>query len=76
MSNKQILLLLKVIMIIGLCFIAIGIYLHFYSESMHARGVNGIIISASFVAIGMIMSIPTKMYLTFLLMCNEANKRH
>jgi hypothetical protein len=63
-------------MIIGLCLIGLGIYFHMYSETMHELGVTGIIISACCVAIGMIMSIPTKMYLTFVLVQREADVKH
>tara|TARA_R110001592_G_scaffold335093_1_gene619651 strand:- start:414 stop:539 length:126 start_codon:yes stop_codon:yes gene_type:complete len=37
-------------------------------------GVNGIIISAMCVAFGMALSLPTKMYLTFMLVKREADK--
>jgi hypothetical protein len=40
-------------------------------------GVTGIIISAACIAFGLIFSLPTKMYLTFLLMKREqAGKKH
>ena len=76
MTNHQLILLLKIIMIIGLCLIGLGIYFHMYSETMHELGVTGIIISACCVAIGMIMSIPTKMYFTFVLVQREADVKH
>lgn len=38
-------------------------------------GVKGIIISAVCVAVGMALSLPTKMYLTFLLVKREADKQ-
>ncbi|AGH47275.1 hypothetical protein C427_5176 [Paraglaciecola psychrophila 170] len=38
--------------------------------------VIGIVISAGFVAFGMILSFPTKIYITFLLMKKEAHKRN
>ena len=76
MTNHQLILLLKIIMIIGICLIGLGIYFHMYSETMHELGVTGIIISACCVAIGMIMSIPTKMYLTFVLVQREADVKH
>ncbi|MGH1382714.1 MAG: hypothetical protein ACRAU9_17360 [Shewanella xiamenensis] len=37
------------------------------NETVEAMGVKGIIISAVCVAVGMALSLPTKMYLTFLL---------
>jgi len=75
MNNKSLLLLLKVIMCIGIAFILIGVYLHNFSKTMEALGVTGIIISAAFVALGMIMSIPTKMYLTFIWVKHEADAK-
>jgi len=71
MNNSQLLTLLKIIMCLGLCLIGLGVYFHFYSDTLHAMGVTGIIISACCVAVGMIMSIPTKIYLTFVLMRRE-----
>ncbi|ODR84585.1 hypothetical protein [Shewanella xiamenensis] len=45
------------------------------NESVEAMGVKGIIISAVCVAVGMALSLPTKMYLTFLLVKREADKQ-
>jgi len=50
----------------------LGVYLHNFSDVIEAMAVNGIIISAMCVAFGMILSLPTKMYLTFLLVMREA----
>ena len=75
MNNHQLLILLKVIMTIGLCLIGLGVYLHMFSETMHEMGVTGIVISACCVAIGMIMSLPTKMYITFILVQREAEQQ-
>jgi len=62
-------------MIIGIAFIAIGVYCHLFSEAIHAMGVKGMIISGAFVAIGMAMSLPTKMFLTFVWVEHENKKR-
>lgn len=51
----------------GTSLIAVGVYVHNLSETIEATGVNGIIISAIGVAIGMALSLSTKMYLTFVL---------
>nr|WP_283102749.1 hypothetical protein [Shewanella abyssi] len=56
----------------GLLLILLGIYLHNFSESIEAMGVTGIIISAMCIALGMVLSLPTKMYLTFILVSREA----
>ncbi|MDI5834462.1 hypothetical protein [Shewanella xiamenensis] len=45
------------------------------NETVEAMGVKGIIISAVCVAVGMVLSLPTKMYLTFLLVKREADKQ-
>ncbi|WP_374706782.1 hypothetical protein [Shewanella sp. MBTL60-112-B2] len=66
--------LLKVCISIGLCLILLGIYLHSFNDTIHAMGVSGIIISAVCVAFGMVLSLPTKMYLTFVLVKREADK--
>jgi len=58
---------------IGLCLLLLGIYLHNFSEYMESLGVTGIIISAVCIAFGLIFSLPTKMYLTFLLVKREAD---
>jgi hypothetical protein len=62
---------LRIIMAVGLMLILLGIYFHMYSDTIKSMGVTGMIISACCVAIGMIMSLPTKMYLTFVLVNHE-----
>ncbi|MEM0910871.1 MAG: hypothetical protein AAGJ37_07830 [Pseudomonadota bacterium] len=76
MTNNKVLLILKTVMIVGIVFIGIGAYCHLYSETIHAMGVKGMIISGAFVAIGMAMSLPTKMFLTFIWVEHENKKRH
>lgn len=73
MTEKVLIRLLKTSISIGLCLILLGIYLHNFSETMEAMGVTGIIISAVCIAFGLIFSLPTKMYLTFLLVKREAD---
>lgn len=73
-ENKQI-FLLKLSICIGLVLLLTGIYLHNFSEFIDSLGANGIIISASFIAFGFIFSLPTKMYLTILLVKREANSQ-
>ena len=71
MTEKQLIKLLKISIAIGLGLIALGIYLHMFSPQMEELGVTGIIISASCIALGFIFSLPTKIYLTILLMKQE-----
>ena len=75
MTQNMLLNMLKISITIGLCLIALGIYLHLFSEKMHQLGVTGIIISATCIAVGFIFSLPTKIFLTILLMKREADKK-
>ena len=71
MSDQSLIRLLKIVMSVGISLILLGIYLHNFNPTIEAMGVTGIIISAVCVALGMVMSLPTKMYLTFLLVRRE-----
>jgi hypothetical protein len=77
-SDLRLILLMKISIGIGLCLLLLGIYLHLCSDYIASLGVSGIIISAMCVAFGLVFSLPTKMYLTFLLMKREAelNENH
>lgn len=75
MSDQRLILLLKISIGIGICLLLLGIYLHMYSDYMKSQGVTGIIISAMCIAFGLIFSLPTKMYLTFILMKREAEQQ-
>lgn len=52
-------------MVLGLALFLFGHYLMSYSDLPETMGVKGLIISAAFMAIGVVLSLPTKMYLTF-----------
>ncbi len=73
MTEQNLIKLLKVCITIGLCLLLLGIYFHNFSEYMESLGVTGFIISAVCIALGLIFSLPTKMYLTFLLVKREAD---
>lgn len=75
MSEQKLITLLKICIGIGLCLLMLGIYLHNFSETMESFGVTGIIISAVCIAFGLIFSLPTKMYLTFLLVKRETDQQ-
>ena len=75
MSDRRLMLLLKISIGIGLCLLLLGIYFHLHSDYMASLGVTGILISATCFAFGMVFSLPTKLYLTFLLMKREAEQR-
>ena len=75
MSEHVLIKLLKASIVIGICLLLLGVYLHNFSEYMESLGVTGIIISAVCIAFGLIFSLPTKMYLTFLLVKREAEQQ-
>jgi len=75
MSEQMLIKLLKISIGIGLCLLMLGIYLHNFSDYMESLGVTGIIISAACIAFGLIFSLPTKIYLTFLLVKREADQQ-
>ena len=74
MTENTLIRLLKTSIVIGLILILLGIYLHNFSDYMASLGVTGIIISAVCIAFGMIFSLPTKMYLTFILVKRETEQ--
>lgn len=74
MTNQQLIHLLNISITVGICLILLGVYLHLFSDAIADMGVKGIVISAMCVAFGMVLSLPTKMYLTFILMKREADK--
>ena len=71
MTDKQLITCLKVIIIIGLCLLLLGHYFMSYANLPETMGIKGILISAGCIAFGLILSLPTKMYLTFVLMKRE-----
>ena len=73
MTNKKVIRLLKGLMIIGFSLIITGVYLT-YSSHTDDMGVKGILLSAGCIAVGMALSLPTKMYLTFVFMNRENDK--
>ncbi|PKG58684.1 MULTISPECIES: hypothetical protein [unclassified Shewanella] len=75
MADAKLILLLKTCITLGVLLILLGIYCHNFSASVEAMGVNGIIISAMCIAFGMVLSLPTKMYLTFILVRRESEQQ-
>lgn len=75
MTEHQTIKLLKIVIVIGLCLLLLGHYLLTYSGLPESMGVTGIIISATLIALGLIFSLPTKMYLTFILVKRESEKK-
>ncbi|WP_412971312.1 hypothetical protein [Glaciecola sp. MF2-115] len=75
MSDKKLIFILKIVIVFGISLISLGVYFHLFSETIERMGVNGIIISAGCVAIGMALSLPTKMFLTFVLVKKEMEQK-
>lgn len=74
MSEDKLITLLKASILVGLCLLVLGIYFHNFSDYMEGLGVKGIIISAACIAFGLVFSLPTKMYLTFILVKRESEQ--
>ncbi|MEI6859949.1 MAG: hypothetical protein V5788_09245 [Shewanella sp.] len=74
MTDDKLILIMKSCILAGIGLILLGIYFHNFSDMIEAMGVKGIMISAVCVAFGMALSLPTKMYLTFLLVKRESEK--
>ena len=66
MNESQLVKLLKGFIALGICLLLLGHYLLSYANFPQVYGVKGMIISAGCIAFGLIFSLPTKMYLTFL----------
>ena len=74
MNDEKLIKLLKISISIGISLLLLGVYFHNFSDYIHRLGVQGIIISAVCIAFGLIFSLPTKMYLTFLLVKRESEQ--
>ena len=74
MSQTMIIRLLKTTIMLGLCLIVTGHTLIVSNYFTVEHGIKGIIIAAACIAVGVLLSLPTKIYLTVLLM--EAEKRY
>jgi len=71
MTNTVIIRVLKLAMCLGLSLLLLGHYLISYAHLPEQWGINGIIVCTVCIAFGIILSLPTKIYLTILLMANE-----
>lgn len=71
MTDTALIKLLKASIVLGICLSLLGVYFHLFAHDLQILGLEGIIISATCVALGMLFSLPTKIYLTFLLMKAE-----
>jgi len=54
--------------VVGLCLILTGVYLILFTNTATAKGTTGIFTIAGFIAGGLFLSVPAKIYLTLQLM--------
>ncbi|MBO9491678.1 hypothetical protein J7384_15020 [Endozoicomonas sp. G2_1] len=73
-AEQKTIFVLKVFIVIGLCLLLTGHILMEYVHLPEKMGVAGMVISASCIAFGLVFSLPTKMYLTFILVKRENNE--
>ncbi|WP_068545628.1 hypothetical protein [Thalassotalea crassostreae] len=71
MDDEKLILILKICIGIGIGLLLLGHYVISYSGIPETMGPAGMAIGAGCVAFGLIFSLPTKMYLTFLLVKRE-----
>ncbi|MDN3651761.1 hypothetical protein QWY77_03145 [Thalassotalea ponticola] len=71
MDEKTQIRYLKISIVIGLLLLLVGHYILSYSDLPTRLGINGLILGGACMAAGLIFSLPTKMYLTFLLVTKE-----
>ncbi len=76
MSEKSLITLLKVVIVLGLCLIGLGYYLINVAHIEQSMGVSGMMIGGGCYALGLILSLPTKMYLTFIWVTAEQRKKN
>lgn len=75
MTERQTLRLLKIVMLCGISLLVLGHYLWSGLKIHETMGVQGIILIGLCCALGLVLSLPTKIYLTILLMKREAEKK-
>lgn len=72
MTDAKTVRLLKIMMLCGLSLLVLGHYLWSGLKLHETMGVRGIIVIGVCCALGLILSLPTKIYLTILLMQRES----
>lgn len=68
MRDTTLVFILKLLMLVGFAIFALGHYLWIFAALPETMGIKGIIIVAACCALGLALSLPTKIYLTMLLM--------
>ncbi len=74
--TKPLIFWLKLVMMTGFALLLFGHYLWVVLKLPETMGVPGIIIVAGCCAFGLILSLPTKIYLTLLLMQHESAEQN
>lgn len=74
-DNKSAIKIMKIVMVLGLCLFLLGHYLLTYTSVPETYGIKGLAFSGGLMAVGLIMSLPTKMYLTFVWVKSENDKK-
>ena len=77
MAEQQLIRILKIFILLGISLILGGHYLLVSDLLAEQNSIHGIMIGATCIAVGILFSLPTKIYLTIVLMNMEAkhNKR-
>lgn len=75
MNDQLTIRLLKIAMFSGIALIIFGHYLWVGAQIHLSMGIQGIMIIAGCCALGVILSLPTKIYLTILLMAHEEHQQ-
>lgn len=76
MTEQAVIRTLKIFIVLGICLILLGHFLLASNYFTDEHGISGIMISAACIAIGVLFSLPTKIYLTIVLMKMEADQKH
>ena len=74
-DNQKVLMIMKIAMVCGVCLLLLGHYLLSYTSFAETHGITGLMISGGMMAIGLILSLPTKMYLTFVFVKGENERK-
>lgn len=74
MTDQKLIRILKTFIVIGISLILFGHYLLSYTDFTEQHGIMGIMTCSGLIALGFICSLPTKMYLTFVLVKRENQK--
>ena len=75
MTEAQLIRLMNTLMFSGLACITVALYLIIFKEIHVNMGIKGVQIIAGIIGIGLILLIPSKLYLTLMLMKSSDKKK-